>query len=206
MFEVIRCDIRRFARTTRPVGARAFLRLLVYNFGMQAVLLYRFGRWLRRGTEGPAGWIRLPLFPVYWLLRVCIRAAYDIRLELSADIGPGLHIWHFGAIHVSRCRLGSHCTLHQRVRILPATDGSGPQIGDRVWIGPHAQIVGDLHIGDGATIGAGAVVKRDMAARSLCMGDPARVILAVYDNNSIQSAPAAELAVAPAATPRSTDA
>jgi len=45
-------------------------------------------------------------------------------------------------------------------------------------------IQGDITIGDGATIGAGAYVKEDVLPNSLVLGNPARVIQRDYDNSN----------------------
>lgn len=64
--------------------------------------------------------------------------AYDIRLELSADIGPGFFIGHFGAIRPRRCRIGANCSIGPLTNIGAEADSRGPVIGDRVWISTGA--------------------------------------------------------------------
>lgn len=49
-------------------------------------------------------------------------------------------------------------------------------IGNDVWVGAKASILSGVSIGDGAVIGAHAVVTRDVPARSLAVGSPAKVI------------------------------
>lgn len=49
-------------------------------------------------------------------------------------------------------------------------------VGNDVWIGSHAMVVGDVTIGDGAVIGAGAVVVRDVPPYAVALGVPARVV------------------------------
>ena len=49
-------------------------------------------------------------------------------------------------------------------------------IQDDVWIGAHACIPGGVTIGQGAIVAAGAVVVKDVEARSIVGGVPARVI------------------------------
>ncbi|WP_268762147.1 DapH/DapD/GlmU-related protein, partial [Frankia casuarinae] len=51
-----------------------------------------------------------------------------------------------------------------------------PTIGDRVSIGTGARILGRLEVGDDALVGANAVVTRSLAARSVAVGAPARVV------------------------------
>ncbi len=168
------------------VSASQVVRLLFTSAGTQALLGYRLGRRLTLLRD--AG--RLPLlrpfgWAAYWLITGYVRAAFDIHLDLSAEIGPGLYIGHFGNIVVQDCRIGSHCSIHQSVHIKSFGDEGGPTIGDRVWIGPHAQIVGARAVGDRSTISAGAVVSRDVPSRALFMGNPGRVAMSEYDNSGI---------------------
>ena len=191
MFEYIRRDAASF-RIGRSGRASLYQRLLfwVFSFGMHAIVVYRYGQWLRRVFSGPAG------RPLGWLLwwgsyqpaAFLVRCCYDIDLQPSARIGPGFRIGHFGGIRLAHCVLGEQCSVQQQVRIGPdpeAEDDRGPVIGDRVWIGGHSVIRGPVTVGDGATIGAGALVVRDVPARCLVLGRPARVIRKEFDNSGI---------------------
>jgi serine O-acetyltransferase len=176
-------DVRRCAekeRTYSRVG------LLANNYGLQALLAYRLGRWLLRAGGSYYLWPLLPLcWPFYYLLSRYAHVAFDIRLELSANIGPGFYIGHFGAIRVRRCRIGANCSIAHSTDIAPAADGPGPVIGDSVWIGAHAQIVGTYRIGCGATVAAGAVVRHDVPDAALYLGNPAHVVMRNYNNRNI---------------------
>jgi serine O-acetyltransferase len=179
-------DARRYASAGERVTLVRALRLLRYNYGLRALVAYRLGRSLLRNQRRIYLWPLLALgWLTYYLLSRYVRITYDIRLELTADIEPGLYIAHFGNIHLRHCRLGRSCSIAHSVHILPAAAGERPTIGDRVWIGPHARIVGPWRIGSGSTVSAGAVVLRDIPERTLCLGDPARLVNRGYDNQRI---------------------
>lgn len=184
MMGALRADIRRCTDSERPY--RTFAELLARNYGLQALIAYRLGSWLLRSQRDFYRWPLLPLgWPLYFVLSRYVRLAFDIHLELSADIGPGAYIGHFGGLHVRRCSIGANCSLGRLTHIGPVTEGTGPVIGERVWIGAHVRILGPYRIGSGATVSAGAVVLRDIPDMALCMGDPARIVMRDYDNRSI---------------------
>jgi len=177
-------DLRRCANQDKM--RRRLLRLLLDNFGLHALLAYRFGRWLLQAQRQPLLWPLLPCgWVLYYLMSRYARLAFDIRLELSAEIGPGFYIGHFGAIRIRKCRIGSNCSIGRLTNISAAACGAGPVIGDRVWIGAHVQIVGPYRIGSGTTIAAGAAVRRDLPGNALVLGNPARIVLSDYDNRRI---------------------
>jgi len=177
-------DVHRCADKYRPRKSLALL--LADNYGLQALLAYRLGRLLLRARRSYWSWPLLPAgWMLYYLLSRYVRLLFDIRLELSADIGPGFYIGHFGAIRMRRCRLGANCSIGRLTDIAARGDGPGPVIGDGVWIGAHVQIVGNYRIGSGATVGAGTVVRSDIPEAALYLGNPARVVICTYDNRRI---------------------
>jgi serine O-acetyltransferase len=179
LLDLVRGDLRHFGGPSSYAGHGSAARSLL-AFGPQALAIYRLGHWLR----GSRRWhpARL-LAPVHGLLAAYARNACDIHLDPSADIGPRLKIFHFGGIHLRGCKVGEGCVIHQEVRLEPAAPGGeGPVLGDRVWVGPHARIVGPVRVGDGATIAAGAVVMHDVPAGALVVGNPARPAKINYDN------------------------
>ena len=83
-------------------------------------------------------------------------------------------------------RIGAHCRLAFDVIVMDTNhhDLAGSPttrptiIGDRVWIGARALILRGVTIGDGAVVGAGSVVTRDVPERVLVAGNPAKQIRA----------------------------
>ena len=106
---------------------------------------------------------------------------------LGAEISIGDQTYLNDGTHL-HCRssitIGARCRVSWGVRILDSNyhqldDGAvdGPVvIGDDVWVGSGAQILQGITIGSGAVVAAGSVVTRDVGARTLVAGNPARVI------------------------------
>jgi serine O-acetyltransferase len=114
----------------------------------------------------------------YWLLFRVVETATGISLPLGAEIGPGLRIYHFGNIFInSGSVIGRNCTLRQGVTIGNRLEGGPtPVIEDDVDFGAYAQVLGNVHIGAGAKIGAMSVVLSDVPPAATAVGIPARVV------------------------------
>ncbi|MBR3897730.1 MAG: serine acetyltransferase [Bacilli bacterium] len=112
---------------------------------------------------------------------------WSIKLGFSIPIntfGPGLSIAHYGTIVVnSNTKIGKNCRIQENVTI-GATNGSSkaPIIGDNVFIGSGAKIIGNISIADDICIGAGAVVVNSFNDPGITIaGVPAKKI---SNNNS----------------------
>lgn len=102
-------------------------------------------------------------------------------------IGDNTYLGHSVHVHaLAPVRIGSRCVLADGV-LLNSGDHAradrhdviptGPiTVGDDVFIGQHAIVLGGVRIGDGATVAAGAVVTRDVGAGAVVAGVPARVM------------------------------
>ncbi|MDR3572100.1 MAG: DapH/DapD/GlmU-related protein [Candidatus Pacebacteria bacterium] len=118
------------------------------------------------------------------LLHRFAQAKAGIDLSSGLLAGHGLLLVHGWGIVVNKNALiGSNVTLFNGVvigrkdTILPTgRETEYPVIGNDVWIGPHAIIIGAVRIGDGAIIGAGSIVTKDVPSRCVVVGNPARVI------------------------------
>lgn len=92
--------------------------------------------------------------------------------------GPGLHIVH-GKVQINvNAKLGANCKINSDVTIGAAGryDRYGaPQIGNRVYVGTGARILGNIRIADDVVIGANAVVIKDILEPGTTWGGiPAR--------------------------------
>jgi serine O-acetyltransferase len=137
----------------------------------------RYQRLLRRveWLESGHGALRAPrLLWAKWRLHHLGRY---LGLELPPGVfGPGLAIVHPAGIVVNRrARVGYNCRIHAGVNI-GEHRGACPIIGNDVYLGPGAKIVGGIRIGDAAVVGANAVVVDDVPSGRTVGGVPARVI------------------------------
>ena len=78
--------------------------------------------------------------------------------------GPGLSIAHLGCIYVNQnAKVGSNCRSHEMVTIgATSGDNSAPVLGDNIFIGTGAKIIGAIEIANDVAIGAGAVVVKSI--------------------------------------------
>lgn len=147
------------------------------SLGFWALQVYRFGH-LRYRFENRL--IRYTLGALHLVLAKLAEMLCGATIGVSAKIGRRLVIEHSGAIVIhGRCEIGDDCIVRQGVTIgnKDLSDPLGaPTIGHRVNIGAGAKILGRVHIGDDAQIGANAVVVKNVPAGAVAVGVPARVI------------------------------
>ncbi len=99
-----------------------------------------------------------------------------IEIGEGCVIGKGLQIPHFNGIVIGKnAVIGDNCVIYQQVT-LGKKNGGYPVIGNNVVIYPGAKVIGDIFIGDGAVIGANAVVLKNVEANTIVAGCPSRVI------------------------------
>lgn len=91
-------------------------------------------------------------------------------------IGPGLYIAHpFGSVIIAQ-RIGANATLTHAVTVGMRSTWEFPLIGDGVFIGAGARVLGGICLGNDCTIGANAVVIDDVPDGATAAGVPAHVI------------------------------
>lgn len=144
--------------------------------GFQAIAVHRLGVWKKTIKTRV---LRAPLTVLADSMRVFCRNFYGIELPFEAKIGRRVVIYHQSGIVIhGNSVIGDDCIIRQGVTLgirKMSELGSAPVLGNGVDIGAGAKILGSIHIGDNAKIGANAVVLQSIPARSTAIGVPAKV-------------------------------
>lgn len=166
MFDRVRADLRRksewyYDRADR----RTMLRMLATD-GTASMLLYRAAQWCREHRLG--------------VLEALLAKANDVCTQCligrGTEFGPGFVIVHSNGIVINgRVRGGRDVVIEHQVTI-GAEKALSPVLGDDVFIGAGAKIVGPVRIGSHVRIGANAVVVKDVPDHATVVGVPARVV------------------------------
>ena len=174
------------ARRRDPAAQSSWEVALGYP-GVHAVWAYRVAHRMWREPS-----LRLPAR----LLSQAARAATGIEIHPGAQLGRRLFIDHgMGVVIGETAVVGDDVVLFHGATLGGRSMRRGkrhPTLGDNVVVGSGAKILGPVWVGDGAQIGANAVVVKDVPAHAVAVGVPAVVRLRPV------AAPAVELAEDPA--------
>src|SRR5215470_7710868 len=140
------------ATLARDPAARSRLEVVLCYPGFHALLFHRLAHWL---------WQR--------------------RWPLAGRIGKRLFIDHgMGVVIGETAEIGDDCTLYQGVTLGGTSLERGhkrhPTLGNGVIVSVHAQVLGPFRVGDGARIGAQAVVLSEVPEGATMVGIPAKPI------------------------------
>lgn len=119
--------------------------------------------------------IRFPATVMCWLLTY----RYSFQIPHKTPIGKGFFIGHFGTIVISiNARIGENCNIAHNTTIGAGRGkrAGAPQIGNFVWIGTGAVIVGNIKIDDNVLIAPNAFVNFDVPSNSVVIGNPGKII------------------------------
>lgn len=142
------------------------LKLLFHLMPLRAMLWFRFGSWCKKK--------HIPFMPGF--IQRSLYRWFGLEISPGPDIGGGLYIAHPIGTVISVQSMGENCSIIAGVTIGMRNTHRFPRIGNNVFIGAGARILGDIEIGDDAVIGANAVVIKDVPAGGTAVGIPAKVI------------------------------
>ncbi|WP_018674755.1 serine O-acetyltransferase [Riemerella columbina] len=118
---------------------------------------------------------------VFWKLVLRhYQIKYGYQIYPETKIGAGFYLGHWGAVVINpKTVIGKNCNIAQGVTIGQQNRGKKqgvPTIGNGVWIGTNAVIVGNITIGDDVLIAPNTYLNADVPAHSVVMGNPAQII------------------------------
>lgn len=167
----VRADLYRYEGRR---GGAAMMRTYLREPGFRYTFWLRTAQWL----SGRRALAPLAFLARWWRHHLEIR--YGISIPVPTRVGPGLFIGHFGGIVVNeRAIIGRNCNLSHGVTIGQMNRGKRkgvPTIGDSVFIGPGAMILGKVTVGSSVAVGANSVVVNDIPTGGVAIGAPARVV------------------------------
>ena len=159
------------ATLARDPAARSRLEVVLCYPGFHALLFHRLAHWL---------------WQYRWLLAARFvshigRMLSGIEIHPGARIGRRLFIDHgMGVVIGETAEIGDDCTLYQGVTLGGTSLDRGqkrhPTLGNGVIVSVHAQVLGPFRIGDGARIGAQAVVLSEVPEGATMVGIPAKPV------------------------------
>lgn len=124
-----------------------------------------------------ASFARNNLIARFYKIRLLIMMEiFGLEIFPSRNIGKGLYLGHAYNITVNpNVIIGDFCNLHKGVTIGKENRGKRkgtPQLGNKVWVGVNATIVGDIRIGDDVLIAPNSFVNCDVPSHSIVFGNP----------------------------------
>ena len=147
---------------------------------MNAITLYRISRWCYLH--------QLPFLPK--LFHHVNYLIFHCHIPPEAQIGKGTVFGYGGmgcVVHPS-CIIGKDCIIGYGTTLGSKRKGTGgPIIGDSVYISTGSKLLGRIHVGDGAVIGANSVCTHDIPERCIVAGNPAKIIKENIDVRDIST-------------------
>lgn len=128
-------------------------------------------------------WIRVCQFSTNYFLKLFAKQMkkyygnkYGLEISWQTKIGKGLYIGHAYNITINpNAKIGNNCNIHKGIVIGQTNRGKNkgvPTIGNEVWIGINAAIVGGITIGDDVLIAPNTFVNVDVPSHSIVFGNP----------------------------------
>jgi len=167
-----------FSAEIKRHGKNSFIKLFFTNPLFRFIIIFRINQNIKKYN------------PFFILLRIWlknIKVKYNIQIPTHTKIGEGFLLNHYGGIVINQnVIIGKNCNVSQGVTLGNVSRGKlkgCPTIGDRVWIGANAVVVGKITIGNDVLIAPLSYVNFDVPDSAVVSGNPAKIVN--YNGSSI---------------------
>jgi serine O-acetyltransferase len=169
MFDNVRADLEhaRVVNGLPPGWASLWVKTPLHP-GAIAVMTYRLASWAQR-VRVPV--LRQLLLVLTLIQRRTVELVTGVEISPRAEIGPGFVVHTTHGVFVAETRIGRNCVVQHGVAITHGVRG----VGDDVYFGPGAKVIGRAAIGNNVRVVANSVVMTDVADNLTVVGVPARI-------------------------------
>lgn len=158
-------DLKAKQELYQQYGGKVLLVKVVLSDGTLANFLFRLQSTL----------VSLKLKPLALVPHLLNKWINGCVIGVGASFGPGLVLIHPIGVVINTSVRGGRNVLIESSVVIGDNRGGSPTLGNDVFLGSGAKVIGPLHIGDGARVGANAVVLKDVPSGATAVGVPARV-------------------------------
>lgn len=171
MWDLFKKDARRWVvpqdiAPPEAITPVVLAKLLFRNIPLRAMFFYRLGEWAHK--KG------IPMLP--GMAYRFNYKRYGLEISNYNNVAGGLYIAHVAGTVLMPESIGENCSVVAGVTVGLRNNNTFPRIGNNVFIGAGARILGGISVGDNAIIGANAVVIKDVPANATVVGVPAKII------------------------------
>jgi serine O-acetyltransferase len=166
MLRLILSDLRAKATWCYEDDSPLALLKVLLTDGTVAMLFYRAMQWSRARH----------LLPLEWVFNKLNAVTQGCIIGRGAEFGPAFVLVHSNGVVINgRVQGGAGICIEHQVTI-GADRRRSPRLGDHVFIGAGAKIIGPVTVGSHSRIGANAVVVSDVPDHATAVGVPARIV------------------------------
>lgn len=148
----------------RQQGFELSLLRVFFNDGTSANVLFRLSAWLQKYR----------IFPLVLLCQLFNKWMNACVIGASTRFGEGLILMHPVGIVINSKVIGGKNVVIESGVVIGDEKGKAPMLGDNVFIGAGAKVIGGISVGSNVKIGANAVVTKDVRDNVTVVGIPAR--------------------------------
>jgi serine O-acetyltransferase len=172
LYKFIQSDLYRY---TGDISSKQFYKQLILNTGFRYTFILRKCAFLRKDT-----FLRKLAYNFYYFLWHHYSIKYSIHINPKTNIGYGLYLGYGENITITEfAAIGNNVNINHGATIGKTNRGNNkgaPIIGDCVWIGTNAVVVGNIIIGNNVLIAPLSHVNFDVPENAVVAGNPAKII------------------------------